>query len=265
MRKETFDNVSQAFDATRMIQDCAIEEFWDFIFKNCILPSNPEILDIGCGTGKVLFPTLMKEQLSLVGMDKSNEMLEIAKAKYKDNYRNMKSKLFLLNGDALALPFKDNYFDLIITTNVIHLVKEWQQFLKEVDRCLLEKNKQFISAKVFTDVHATEPFSVYWEKLAELGQHRTYLAVADFSPHQDFMKAMGYKQIDHFYKEEVQVDPSIFIYILENRCYSSLWKVDYNKHLIAVEEVKKWFDDHKGLTEIDTTANVELQYYTCIK
>ena len=80
------------------------------------------ILDVGCGTGHLTY-SLAKDNY-LVGIDLSLEILNFAKNK----------GFSTIQASGCNLPIKDNIFDLVISTNVIQLVAEGEEFVKELVR-----------------------------------------------------------------------------------------------------------------------------------
>lgn len=90
------------------------------------------ILDLGCGDGYYLhILSNTKIKLSLVGSDFDPPALEAAK-------RNLKGKKIPLHfGDLMKkLPFKDNYFDKIVMSEVAEHLPDDIKCLKEVRRVL---------------------------------------------------------------------------------------------------------------------------------
>lgn len=86
------------------------------LLRNIKLIKNAKILDIGCGTG---FPTIEIAQrvgktTEVYGLDIWNKGLE--KAKDKSNNKNVKNVKFI-RGLSQKLPFKNNYFDEIVSNN----------------------------------------------------------------------------------------------------------------------------------------------------
>jgi len=96
------------------------------------------VLEIGIGTGKNL--PYYPENLKIYGCDLSYGMLEKAKKRSED----LKRKVFLLNTDAQLLGFKDNSFDIVITTFVFCSVAEPVTGLKEIKRVLKPGGKLFM-------------------------------------------------------------------------------------------------------------------------
>ena len=102
------------------------------IAKNFIdhykLKPGDKILDIGCGKGFLLFDLLTLEpELEIFGIDISHYAIENSKPEIRDK---------LIECCATKLPFKSNYFDLIISINTLHnlYAYELEQSLIEIER-----------------------------------------------------------------------------------------------------------------------------------
>jgi len=82
------------------------------MIKHYKLKRNSKILDVGCGKGFLLheFKKLLP-QCEVKGLDVSSYAIKNSKEEVKKN---------LVLGHAKKLPFKDNYFDLIISLNTLH-------------------------------------------------------------------------------------------------------------------------------------------------
>lgn len=94
-----------------------------------------KILDLGCGTGALCY-VLHELGLEVIGVDASSGMLKQARKKLGN------TSVQLLEIDpAEALPFKDNSFDLAISSYVVHGLKtnERERLYKEL--CKVSKGK----------------------------------------------------------------------------------------------------------------------------
>jgi ubiquinone/menaquinone biosynthesis C-methylase UbiE len=96
-------------------------------------PRNLNVLDVGCGTGKVSLP-IAKLGAHVVCLDASAGMLEqcndrAIKERCKDNIE-------LLNASADDLPYETDYFDLVISSRFLHLFtfKMYPIFINEMLR-----------------------------------------------------------------------------------------------------------------------------------
>lgn len=103
-----------------------------------VLPQNAKILDIGCAKGYLLdeFRKVLKKS-SLYGLDISH---------YAISNNNKKINKNLCIGNAISLPYPDNYFDLVISINSLHnilTIKELKKAFKEINR--VSKKNIFVS------------------------------------------------------------------------------------------------------------------------
>lgn len=93
-------------------------------------------LDAGCGDGKLA--QIMGEKLgvSFYGVDISKKGIELAKK------IGVKAKVADLS---LKIPFKDNFFDLVISTEVLEHVNDPDIFLREIYRVLKPNGKLLLT------------------------------------------------------------------------------------------------------------------------
>lgn len=97
------------------------------------LKAGSKVLDVGCGKGYLLFDlTKVVPGIEVHGIDVSPYALANAKEEIKD---------CLQLGNATALPFADNEFDLVISLTTLHNLHNYdlEKALKEVER--VGKNK----------------------------------------------------------------------------------------------------------------------------
>ncbi len=96
------------------------------------LKDNASVLDLGCGTGKLMnrlagkFPTM-----KAIGLDLAPKMLVEARAKNK--YRK---RLIFVKGRAEALPFADEQFDAVFCTMSFLHYPHPEQVFEQVSRVL---------------------------------------------------------------------------------------------------------------------------------
>lgn len=90
--------------------------------------SNKKILDVGAGTGR-LSVKLAKLGANITALDVSDKMLEKIK-----KTRNQEIKIII--GDAEAMPFEDETFDIVVAAFLIVHLKDPTKFFDEVYRVL---------------------------------------------------------------------------------------------------------------------------------
>jgi ubiquinone/menaquinone biosynthesis C-methylase UbiE len=132
----------------------------DFLV-NAIKETNAEnkikILDVACGTGRMLSAVFSQERnIEYTGLDTSKEMTSILLKKAKEKGIDKKIKLKI--GDATKMPFKENTFDLVFTYHLLwHLPREEQEkVIKEMMRVVKKEgiiifdvlNEDFIWEKI---------------------------------------------------------------------------------------------------------------------
>ena len=87
-----------------------------------------EVLECACGTG-LLSGVIAERCRSLVATDLSERMLQVARRKL-----GSRPNLTFRQGDILHIDFPDESFDAVVAANVIHLLKEPERALAELDR-----------------------------------------------------------------------------------------------------------------------------------
>jgi ubiquinone/menaquinone biosynthesis C-methylase UbiE len=101
-------------------------------------------LDVGTGTG-LLAIELAKgiPGLEIIGLDLSDVVLELA----RDNARESKvtSRVTFECGNAEDMPFEDGTFDLVISSNTLHLLENPIRVFDEIQRVLQPTGRFFIS------------------------------------------------------------------------------------------------------------------------
>jgi ubiquinone/menaquinone biosynthesis C-methylase UbiE len=92
------------------------------------------VLDLGCGTGNLLYTLgmVLDDEACCVGVDLSREMLDIAQAKIADCPHT-----YVIQTDVTQpLPFADETFDLVVSLNLLQEVSAPSLVLEEAYRIL---------------------------------------------------------------------------------------------------------------------------------
>ena len=96
------------------------------------IPLSPgdQILDVACGTGVLLRAVAASDvRVILAGVDATPEMLEVANSR-------IGSLADLRHGRAESLPFEDESFDTVVTTNALHFFRLPENALREMWRVI---------------------------------------------------------------------------------------------------------------------------------
>jgi demethylmenaquinone methyltransferase/2-methoxy-6-polyprenyl-1,4-benzoquinol methylase len=90
-------------------------------------------LDVCCGTGEwtIALANTVGKDGEVVGLDFSKNMLSIGEEKVKNMHLD---QVKLIHGNAMELPFDDNYFDVVTIGFGLRNVPDYYQVLKEMTR-----------------------------------------------------------------------------------------------------------------------------------
>ena len=141
------------------------------------------VLDLGCGTGKYS-SLLLKNTKKLVGIDKSENQLQLAKQKLpKEN---------LICCDASNLPFKDNTFDTVISCWCVGTIQNLdiqKKVISEIKRVLKNGGNAYM---IENDIGGE--FEIIRDRFPNLERTKNY---------NDFLQENGFnecKKIKTFFK-----------------------------------------------------------------
>jgi ubiquinone/menaquinone biosynthesis C-methylase UbiE len=100
----------------------------DLLYQLASLRSSRErVLDVGTGSGHFA-ADLARRGLTVIGIDLSAEMLDVARSKG--------SSVHLLRGDAAALPLASQSFDLVLSVTALEFVADPERALQEMWRAV---------------------------------------------------------------------------------------------------------------------------------
>jgi SAM-dependent methyltransferase len=123
------------------------EKYWKPVIPDLVarynLNKNSKVLDVGCAKGFFLHDLLEAiPGISIYGLDISE---------YAISHSMDSVKPYVSVGNAINLPFEDNYFDFVISINTVHNLnlEECAQALKEIER--VTKRNSFITVDAYNN------------------------------------------------------------------------------------------------------------------
>ena len=104
------------------------------------------MLDVGCGEGRHIFGIMQEHpEMKCIGLDMDNDSLHKAEEGYEyfKSISNVGAEF--LKGSAYSLPFLDNSLDLIVCSEVLEHLHQYNDAVKEIHRVLKPGGKFYAS------------------------------------------------------------------------------------------------------------------------
>jgi ubiquinone/menaquinone biosynthesis C-methylase UbiE len=132
--------------------------------QNALKQANGMILDAGCGslvfTAKVY---AQSQKNTIILFDKSLGMLQAGRKRIIELCGSVPKNIIFMQGDVLDLPFKNGVFDTVLCQGLLHLFKDQQALLTE-----LERVKQLRGQLSFTSLVANNSLGRMYMSLLKL-------------------------------------------------------------------------------------------------
>ncbi len=111
--------------------------FFNFIAKKIIEfgDNHGEVLDVGCGPGHLLIALGKRApDLKLHGMDLSENMLDVARKNLDTRFPDR--NVSLRQGSMYEMPYDESTFDLVVSSNIIHMSDDLMSMFDEMYRVM---------------------------------------------------------------------------------------------------------------------------------
>ena len=131
-----FDRISPKYDALNHLLSFNIDKVWRRKTAKAVAKTQPKtVLDLATGTADLAIAVARRNpQAHIIGMDISEKMLDIGKAKVAQ--RKMDGQIDLRLGDAAALSFEDGSFDAVTVAFGVRNFEDLDKGLSEIHRVL---------------------------------------------------------------------------------------------------------------------------------
>ncbi len=131
-----FGSVARRYDIMNDVMSAGVHRVWKDAMMDWLAPrTDQRLLDVAGGTGDIAFRFLKRAgQAKVTVLDLTAEMLEAGKNRAVTE--RMDGQLQWVVGDAMALPFEDNFFDVYTISFGIRNVTRPQEALNEAFRVL---------------------------------------------------------------------------------------------------------------------------------
>lgn len=132
--KQIFDKVAEIYDFAPF--QWWMRRFYRPVFSEVELDKSKKLLDVSCGTGNMLKEMSEAGEADLYGVDLSENMIEQAKEKLKD--------VDLQTADVHSLPFENDLFDYVTTTEAFHHYYGQSKAIAEMKRVVKPGGKVIV-------------------------------------------------------------------------------------------------------------------------
>jgi SAM-dependent methyltransferase len=102
------------------------------------LPLRPgdRVLDLGCGEGRHGIEAARQRAVDVYAVDLNADDLRTARSRHREAVGTSRATFYVLQADALRLPFPDHCFDRVICAEVLEHLPDYDGALAEINRVL---------------------------------------------------------------------------------------------------------------------------------
>lgn len=138
-----FDNIAPKYDLLNHALSMKIDVLWRNKLVKMMKEDAPqEVLDVATGTGDLAIAVEKGTDAKVVGLDLSQQMLNVGVIKIKK--LKLDGKISMQKGDAENLPFEDNRFDAVSVAFGVRNFENLTKGLAELRRVVKENRSVYI-------------------------------------------------------------------------------------------------------------------------
>ncbi|PTT37762.1 bifunctional demethylmenaquinone methyltransferase/2-methoxy-6-polyprenyl-1,4-benzoquinol methylase UbiE [Chryseobacterium sp. 'Rf worker isolate 10'] len=141
--EDMFDNIAPKYDLLNHVLSMKIDVLWRNKLVRWMKIDNPqEVLDVATGTGDLAITIEKGTGSKVVGLDLSQQMLNVGVIKIKK--LKLDGKISMQKGDAENLPFEDNRFDAVSVAFGVRNFENLTKGLAELRRVVKDNKSVYI-------------------------------------------------------------------------------------------------------------------------
>lgn len=227
--------VAPYYDATRDIPYKLLQACFQRIFAKAGFSETGRILDAGCGTAQVSLP-LIKSGYSVVGVDVSPAMLEVARKKLAPG-----DTAEFRVADVRSLDDPDSFYDGVVVSKLFQHVGNWQSAVDELLRVTKDGGLfMHINEKGAFKHAVRRQFSA---RCQERGYTDLYVGINDRSQLAGYLMEKGAAPLavdTHDLTWKKTITYGIGLEHLSLKLHSEFWAVPEAVYAQTLEEVRTW-------------------------
>ena len=132
--QKMFDDISPRYDFLNHFLSMGTDIYWRKKFiRKLDIANDTKILDVACGTGDVCFEILKHHDVSVTGLDISQNMVKLANKKAR---KQNQDRVAFIHGDGENLPMDSNSVDLLTISYGFRNISNYEAALNEFYRVL---------------------------------------------------------------------------------------------------------------------------------
>jgi demethylmenaquinone methyltransferase/2-methoxy-6-polyprenyl-1,4-benzoquinol methylase len=132
-----FTAIARQYDLNNRVHSLGRDQSWRRrAVRLCRVQPGDDVLDVACGTGDLTELFCTARPRSVVGLDFTSAMLDVARDKSRRRMRVRTPSPTYVQGDAMNLPFADRSFDIVSIAFGIRNVADPRKALAEFRRVL---------------------------------------------------------------------------------------------------------------------------------
>lgn len=168
--EDMFDNIAPKYDFLNRLLSMKIDVLWRKTLVKWMKKDQPNlVLDVATGTGDLAIEIQKGTESQVVGLDLSQQMLNVGIEKIKKLH--LENKISMQKGDAENLPFENNKFDAVSVAFGVRNFENLEKGLSELRRVVKENKSVYILE--FSKVEGfLRPFYMFYFKniLPQIGK-----------------------------------------------------------------------------------------------
>lgn len=139
--RKLFSQIATQYDFLNHLLSLNIDRSWrKKLVESAGVKSEDSVIDVCTGTADIALRFAQEDSVgNIIGIDQSDEMLDIARRKINSN--GLGRKITLIKGNALDLPFEDSSFDIVSIGFGLRNIGYHREAISEMVRVLKNRGR----------------------------------------------------------------------------------------------------------------------------